>query len=114
MPVERDDLQRLRDAIDKGWDFTHFHSDFGDVLSTLVNDAIDVDESCVIDTILDNYPDESMLDDAIESLNQLLDDDEADLPKGVKNIIDQLKDLQTSLEERYTEAYNLANPTTRR
>lgn len=105
MAPNQDDLQRLRDAIAKGWDFTHCHEiDFAAAVTELLDDALECGAS-VAQKVYDCIPGTSDLRSAIDELEELVDAE----PTGndIQSIVDKLKEYLAVLEAADNKAQEL-------
>jgi len=89
-----DDLHRVREAIQKGWDFTQAYGiDFERLCLELLDDAIDGGE--IGQQIVDLYPGTNNLDTLQKDLEALADNESGDLSAKV---CDALRDAAEKLE----------------
>ena len=107
MALNNDDLQRLRDAIDKGWDFTMCHElDFAAAVSELVDLAME-GGATLAQKVYDCFGDAPDLARVTSLLQGLIDDVEdcgSETVKGIDNVIELLDAIDTSLGDRYEKA----------
>jgi hypothetical protein len=114
MPLNTDDLQRLRDGIAQGWNMQHCHEiDFEAAVIELLDDALEGGET-LAQSVLEQFPDAQPLGAEIDRLQELLDstdeDDrlnEADA-EVLQSVIDKLADIQADIEQSRTTAACLA------
>lgn len=108
MALTSDDLQRLRDAIDKGWDFTHCHEiDFTAAVSELVDLAMEGGKS-LAQQVYDCFGDAPDLQSVIDDLQKTADDDDKEtMVKKIYGIIEELEKIDGSIGDRYEKAEGL-------
>jgi hypothetical protein len=111
MAYTSDDLQRIRDAIDKGYDFTMCHDvDFMGVVSQLVDDALEGGES-LAQSVLGHFPDSRLLMDIIINTKSVHDavcsGGAEDIAGDLSALIDELEDVAEKMDEAEREASSL-------
>lgn len=98
MALNIDDLQRLRNAVRAGWDFTHCHEiDFQSVFTELLDNALG--QPNLAQQVYDVYP-------HADDLGYLLNELEEDCVVPDK-LMASLREFQTDLDEAYTKAGDL-------
>jgi hypothetical protein len=111
MSLNQDDLQRLRDGISRGWDFTHCHEiDFQAAVTELLDDALEGGVS-LAQKVYDCWPGLSELDSAVEDLDtqvEYLDSIEVPLHEpeftAVCNALRKVQETITEFRDRLNAA----------
>lgn len=105
MALNNDDLQRMRDAIDKGWNFTMCHElDFIAAVSELVDLAME-GEASLAQQIYDCFDDAPDLQSVIDDLQKTADDDDEEtMVKKIYSVIEKLEEINEKIGDQYEKA----------
>ena len=105
MSLNTDDLQRMRDAIAKGWDFTTCYVDFEAAIIELLDDALDGDDSAARD-VYECFPSTDKLQDVIDELDTF-DCEEGNEADFVESIVTKLTEIKETRDEAGKEALDM-------